>query len=239
MSAQRSAPLGDGGPEGWARPIVKESLADIACRTIRTALMEGHLKPGEVMHLRPMSARFGISVTPMREALVRLVSANALAMDERGTVVVPELTQPELREIWEIRAEMEARAAGFAAARVTPDEIARLRALNDTITAAIADKDFAGAVRGNTRFHLMLSQLAGKPVLAELIESLWIRTGPILWHAYDRQAPRWTPSRHLQIIEALENRDSAMAADSIRKEILKGAEGFVRFATPEEPPPES
>lgn len=235
-----TAAAAPGGTPGWVRPIVKESLADIACHTIRHALMEGHLKPGEVLHLRPMSARFGISVTPMREALVRLVSTNALAMDDRGTVVVPELTQSELREIWDIRADLEAKAVGFAAARVTPEEIAALRTLNQGIIDAVAARDFAEAVRGNTRFHLMLAGFSGRPVLTELIEGLWMRTGPILWHAYDRQAPRWTPSHHLQIIAALEARDGEAASRTLWGEIQKGGDGFVQFAAPdrEDPPPD-
>jgi len=232
------------GGEGWARPIVKESLADAALRTIRAALMEGHLKPGEPLSLRPMSQRFGISVTPMREALLRLVSANALAMDDRGTVIVPDHTRFELTEIWDLRADIEAKAVTYAAARITDDEIAALEAHNQRIVEAVAVQDFTTSVRENTRWHLALAGMSGRPLLAELIESLWVRTGPILWHSHNRAAPRWTASRHNQIIAALRARDGATAASVLKAEIHKGLEGYVQFARPspsdggEEPPPE-
>ncbi|MDF1856588.1 GntR family transcriptional regulator [Pseudooceanicola sp.] len=219
----------------WAAPIVKENLADVAWRSVRAALMEGHLKPGEPLYLRPMSHRFGISVTPMREALVRLVSTNALSMDERGTVIVPALTQSEVREIWEIRAELEGRAAAAAAARVTAADIAALEALNGQIIENVQAKDFAAAVRDNTRFHLMLAALSHKPVLIEMIEGLWIRSGPLLWHAYDKSAPPWNPSKHMEIIDALKSGDAKAAYKTLSREVLAGMNGFLLFAEPESP----
>lgn len=233
-----AAGQGGAGPgDGWARPIVKQNLGDVAWRTIRGALMEGHLKPGEPLHLRPLSARFGISVTPMREALLRLVSANSLTMDDRGTVMVPALTRAEVQEIWEIRAMLEGRAAGFAAERATADEIAALSTLNDEIVAHVQARDFSAAVRANTRFHLALAGLARRPVLSEMIEGLWVRTGPLLWHAYDREAPRWTPAKHLTIIAALRARDAAAARAEVSAEILTGMQGFMTFAAPDPDPP--
>ncbi|WP_375690123.1 GntR family transcriptional regulator [Pseudooceanicola sp. LIPI14-2-Ac024] len=221
----------------WARPIVKESLADVAFRTLREALMEGHLKPGEALHLRPMSQQFGISVTPMREALLRLVSAGALMMDDRGTVTVPAFTRSQVQEIWGIRAELEGYAAAEAASRITAGEIAELKALNNGIVASVKARDFSGAVRGNTRFHIALAAASGQPILVEMIEGLWVRTGPLLWYSYDREAPRWTPSKHLTIIEALEARDAAAARRDIAAEIITGMQGFMKFAEPDPDPP--
>lgn len=240
MTANGGASPAAAGQQGWARPIVKENLGDVAWRAIREALMEGHLKPGEPLHLRPLSARFNISVTPMREALLRLVSSTALSMDERGTVTVPALTRSEVQEIWEIRAMLEGRAAAFAAERATAEEIADLRRLNDEIVTQVKAKDFSAAVRANTRFHLALAGLARKPILSQMIEALWIRTGPLLWHSYDREAPRWTPSKHLVIIEALERRDGAAARDALSAEILTAMDGFMKFAEPDpDPPPDA
>ncbi len=94
-------------------------------------------------------------------------------------------------------------------------------------------------MRRNTRFHLSLARLARKPVLAEMIEGLWIRTGPLLWHAYDREAPRWTPDMHLRIIEALKAGDATAARAALHAEILNGMAGFAKFAAPDpEPPPD-
>ncbi|MGR3321016.1 MAG: GntR family transcriptional regulator [Pseudooceanicola sp.] len=232
--AETASEVGSG--PSWAQPIQRENLADVAFRAIRKALMEGHLRPGEPLHLRPLSSRFRISVTPMREALLRLVSANALAMDDRGTVIVPALSQSQVREIWEIRAELEAKSAGIAAGLVTADELAELRALNGQIVADVERRDFAAAVRANTRFHLRLAALSRRPILAEMIETLWIRTGPLLWHAYDRQAPRWTPNNHLAILSALAAGDAEAASETLRGEVLNGMAGFMKFAEPDPPP---
>ena len=105
----------------WAKPIERENLSDRAYTTIRNALMRGQLKPGERLRLRPLSERFGISLTPMREALLRLVFERAMTFDERGTVVVPSLTLAQLQEIRSIRMDLEGKAAASAAAHVTPE----------------------------------------------------------------------------------------------------------------------
>jgi DNA-binding GntR family transcriptional regulator len=220
-------------PESWAQPLRKESLGDAAFNTIRVALMEGYLKPGELLHLRPLSVRFGVSVTPMREALLRLMSCNALALDDRGTVMVPVLTKSELLEVWEIRAELESRAVRITADRITDAEIEALVVLNQEIADCIAAKDFAAAVRGNTRFHVAMAKLSGRRVLYELVEDLWVRTGPILWHSFDHKAPRWKPSRHNEILEALRQRDATAAGTALREEILAGSTSYLHFAAPD------
>lgn len=229
-------PLGGDTGGGWVQPIVKESLSDAAYHAIRNALMEGHLRPGETLSLRPMSARFGISVTPMREALLRLVSTNALVMDDRGTAMVPDLTRSEMQDICEIRAELEGRAIVATIARITNAEIDDLVQINDRIIAHVQAKVPAESLKANTRFHLALAGLSGKPVLVDMIESLWIRSGPLLWHSYDREAPRWTPDKHLRILDALRNRDADAARRALSGEILDGMTGYLKFAAPDPDP---
>ena len=130
----------------WVRPIVKESLSERAYRELRLALMRGQLRPDTRLRLRPMSARFGISATPMREALLRLVAEKALALDARGSVVVPRLTLDQLLEIRAIRTDLEGRAAAAGAARDSA-EVDALEAIHAQISQCHASRDFARAVK--------------------------------------------------------------------------------------------
>ena len=80
----------------WIKPIQRQNLSELAYVNLRDALMQGQMKPGEELPLRPISRSFGISATPMREALLRLVTESALEMDSRGRISVPHLTRAAL-----------------------------------------------------------------------------------------------------------------------------------------------
>src|SRR5690625_2897767 len=200
-TAQRR-PSGGTEPQDWVQPIVKESLGDLAYRAIRDNLMRGHLRPGSKLRLRPLSARFGVSPTPMREALMRLVSEKALTLDGRGTVVVPTLTLDQLLEIRAIRVDLEGRSAAAAAELASDDEIDSLAAIHDRIADCHQREDFDAAVDLNTEFHLELCRLGRLPIVHEVVEGLWVRCGPILSHLYDAGIPAdWDPHPHLRVIQ--------------------------------------
>ena len=213
---------------GWARPIAKESLADRAHVALRNALMCGQLKPGEKLLLRPVSQRFGVSATPMREALLRLVSVEALVLDGRGTVVVPTLTHAQLQEIRSIRLDLEGRAAATAAIRAAPADIDILEAIHADIARCHERKSFHEAVDFNTRFHLTLCRIARLPILLDIIENLWVRCGPILSHLYDSGLPDLEPHPHVRVIAALRDGDGEGARHAIRWDIETGGKGLDR-----------
>jgi DNA-binding GntR family transcriptional regulator len=214
----------------WARPIARETLHETAYRAIRAALTEGRLRPGEPLPLRPMAERFGVSVTPMREAFLRLVSEHALALDARGTVIVPTLTAAELTEIGDLRADLEGRAAAQAAERAEAPGLDALEAVHREVEGRHAAGDYAEAVRANTRFHLQLCRLAQAPILLELVESLWVRCGPILWHAIGGRSPRWGPEPHLDLLAALRAGDAAAARAAIGADVARFTRDYLQYA---------
>ncbi|RAI01822.1 GntR family transcriptional regulator [Acuticoccus sediminis] len=212
----------------WARPIERASLSDQAYSAIRNALMRGELRPGERMRLRPMSERFGISMTPIREALLRLVFERAMTVDERGTVTVPQLTLEQLLEIRMIRMDLEGKAAAKAAECATPEDIAGLEAIQAGISGCHARQAFDEAVHLNTEFHLALCRLGRLPITYDLVENLWVRCGPILSHLYDAGVPEnWDPHPHVRIIDALRRGDSEAAWTGIRIDIEMGGQGLI------------
>ncbi|AYD03841.1 GntR family transcriptional regulator [Neorhizobium sp. NCHU2750] len=215
----------------WAQPIVKENLSDRAYLGLRQALMRGQLKPGEMLRLRPMSVRFGISATPMREALLRLVSEKALTLDSRGTVMVPTLTLDQLLEIRAIRMDLEGRAAAAAANAATSDEIELLADIHLRISQCHVSKAFEKAIDLNTEFHLTLCRMGRLPIVYDIVETLWIRCGPILSHLYDAGLPDWEPHPHLRIVTALRNNDANAAQAAIRDDIEHGGKGLLMHAT--------
>ncbi|WP_050526269.1 GntR family transcriptional regulator [Pseudorhodobacter aquimaris] len=218
------------GDHDWVSPIAKENLGDRAYFALRAALMGGQLKPGEKLRLRPMSKRFGISATPMREAFLRLVSLEVLTLDARGTAMVPELTRDQLLEIRNIRVDLEGRAAAAAATFAKNEDIAALETMHSALSRAFEAGNYAKAIDLNTRFHLHLCRMGEMPILLEIVENLWLRCGPLLSHLYDRGNPFDGTHPHLTVIEGLRQRDPVMTRGAICHDIEHGGQGLLHRA---------
>ncbi len=206
----------------WNGPISRENLSDHAYFAVKDALMQGRLKPGEKLLLRPMTREFGISATPIRDALLRLVSKDALTLDARGTAVVPHLTKDELTEIHAVRSLLEGHAAAMAALNASDAEIDGLEAIHTRLIRAQVACDFLDAVNLNTDFHLELCRIAHMPITMDFVENLWMRCGPILSHLYDEGLPFKSRHPHAIVVEALRNSQPDAARKAIQEDIRKG-----------------
>ncbi|MEW5423285.1 GntR family transcriptional regulator [Amorphus sp. 3PC139-8] len=229
MSTSRPIALSEtaASEEDWGGSISRESLSEQAYQGVRDALMHGKLRPGQKLQLRPLSKRFGISATPMREALLRLVSKEALTLDARGTVVVPQLFTSQLQEIRDLRMDLEGRCAASAAQKATDAEIAALEQIHaNIIEQHQSGGDLLQAVHLNTEFHLKLCSMARLPITLEIVEGLWMRCGPILSHLYDRGSPFSGTHPHEQVIHALKSGDANEAEQAIRYDIVHGGKGL-------------
>lgn len=209
--------------------VSRESLSDRAYQEIRTALMRSRLKPGERLLLRPLSAQLGLSATPVREALLRLVSEQALVLDERGTVTVPVLDKASLLEIRDLRVDLEGRAAARAAEIRTEDEVAALERIHADIVAACAEGRFQTAVELNERFHFALCAMGRLPIVYQFVASLWMRCGPILSHLYDNGVMEWDVHPHVRIVDGLRRQDSHAVRQAVMEDIVRGGRELLLF----------
>ena len=213
----------DGDENGWIKPIQRQSLSETAYTNLRQALMEGRLAPGEELPLRPISKSFGISATPMREALLRLVTEHALEMDGRGRISVPHLQREALLEIRRIRSFLEGNAAREAALHATPAMADELAELHNQLVQAQDQGDFSKAVGLNTQFHLKLCEIGNLPISHEMVSNLWVRCGPLLSHLYDEGLPFKTPPHpHLRLLEAIRAKDADLAERALLDDIEGG-----------------
>ncbi|WP_426955067.1 GntR family transcriptional regulator [Muricoccus radiodurans] len=202
-----------------------ESLATKVYRTLRGALMRGGLKPGQRLVHRSIAAEMDVSPTPVREALLRLASEGALDLDGRGIAHVPELTPDRYAEILDLRIELEGRAAARAAERATAEEIAALAAIHDRVARAKAAGNVEAILAENERFHFALIEAAALPVLARLVEGLWMQCGPTLRLCYVVPAPQ-DPARHahVSLLDALRRRDSRAARDALARDLQENGQ---------------
>lgn len=214
-----------------------DTLGDQACRSLRAALRRGALAPGEKLATRRIAATLGVSLTPAREALNRLVAERVLEQRDDRTIAVPELTLARYHELVLIRLELETLAARLAcSALAAPAPLARLRALYDAQDTAFVARDVTGTLQLNADFHFTIYAAAGMPTLLQMIESLWLQAGPTIRLLYPASfAAGWIGQRnHATMLNAIVAGDAEALMAGVRQDLHDGQtrlERLLRSAT--------
>ncbi len=208
--------------------LVSEPLHEQAYAALRAALRTGRFKPGQSMTIRGLGASLGISATPVREALQRLIAEGALEFAPNRTIRVPEMTRARFDEITAIRIRLEPLAAVAAAPSADEALFARLETLSAAMHGAIAEGRFADYLFDNQRFHFALYETAAMPYLLQLIGLCWLQTGPWLnMLAHEGRFHSIANHEHDAMIAALRRGDADALARSVEKDIRDAAEVLV------------
>jgi DNA-binding GntR family transcriptional regulator len=201
-------------------PITRDSLNGQAYQRLCRDLKAGRFAPGEKLKLRDLAAEMGISPTPVREALARLISEQALEQVGHHSVRVPVMSEVRFAEVRELRLMLEGRAAALAAERAGPADVRRLEATHERMAARHDAGDTAGELLEAERFHMDVYALADMPVLQRMVEGLWLQCGPLMkalqTHAMSR--PRKQHPHHL-VLRGLRKRDGDVARRGVEEEI--------------------
>jgi len=160
--------------------IEREPLWDLAHEQLREALLAGRFPPGASLTLRYLAEIFGVSVTPVRDAVSRLVAQGVLQQGPRNSAIVPHLTAAELADLTVVRCELEGRAAREAARRRDPKSIQRLESRLATMRLLIRQRELDSYLDHHRQFHFDIYAMSGIPVLTQTIENMWLRCGPAL-----------------------------------------------------------
>lgn len=189
---------------------------------IRTSLARGHFSPGEKLVLRQLAKQYGVSLTPVREALYRLVVEGVLTHENGRSVRVPVLSRQRVLELRDMRLALETLAVEKGAELATPAQIEKL----ETLTAAVEAARKAGdVVRDNEKvaeFQFTLYACSQMPVLLRHIEMLWLQTGPymrLLHPHFISYVQRVRPSWRREICQAFRERDAAKACALIKVDV--------------------
>ncbi|MCU6663428.1 MAG: GntR family transcriptional regulator [Silvania sp.] len=189
---------------------------------LKGALISGSLRPGERLVTKEIADKLGTSITPVREALLRLVSAGALHAAPAQAFLVPEVTQVRYNEVNKIRRELEMLAVASACEKMTDSQLAEVRRLCEDFHDAMSNGEADRALQTNRIFRFKLYQYAEMPTLSALIEQLWMRIGPCFSYYYDRDIDLpVSVYRYDELLSALEARDversRAAVADMVDK----------------------
>lgn len=222
-----------GAPDDEAAFAPGDTLTDQAYQRLHRALMTGQLLPEQVLTVRGVAESFGVSLTPVREAVQRLVAEHGLEVVNGRTIRVPRLDIETYREILKIRMELEPLAAKEAAPRITNEEIERLDAVVQAHRAAIEAGDARRTLLENTEFHLSIYRASGQTILVRIIESLWLRVGPTLNLLFPQYCGSLTGHEtHLVAMDALRRRDGDTLGSAMRDDLTFGSRFLIRLLKP-------
>lgn len=191
-------------------------------RRLREQVLFGDLIPGQPVTIQGLTEALGAGMTPVREAIRRLISDGALAFQGNRRVSVPTLSAGDLDQLLFLRKSIECELVMRASAHVAPEVIEELERIDARLDDAIAAGDVAGYLRRNYQFHTLLYAQAKAPVLAEMTDRLWLRFGPSLRVVCGRFGTQNLPDRHKELLDALKNGNAAEAARAIVRDVEDG-----------------
>jgi DNA-binding GntR family transcriptional regulator len=189
-------------------------------QALRAALVTGQMREGELYSAPALAARFGVSATPVREAMLELVKEGLVLTVPNKGFRVRELSDRELDEITEIRLLLEVPTTAGAAGRATPDDLVRLTPMARHLVEAAEQGDLIAYVEQDRRFHLDLLSLSGNQQLLTLVGELRSRSR---LYGLQRLADtgRLTASalEHVQMLELIEAGDAVGLEALMRRHI--------------------
>ncbi|MFT6457200.1 MAG: DNA-binding GntR family transcriptional regulator [Pseudophaeobacter arcticus] len=212
--AGQAAP--DDGPKLPAHETVYQKM--------RAQILFGELAPGQAVTIQGLTESLGAGMTPVREAIRRLISDGALMFQGNRRVSVPLLRPEDIDELSFVRKTIETELARRAALRISADQITRLEKIDTVLDQAISAGDVTGYLVQNYSFHSELYACADAPIMSDLADRLWLRFGPSLRVVCGRFGTQSFPDRHKDIIEAMRRGEVEKVALAMEKDVEQGME---------------
>ncbi|HET6160149.1 MAG TPA: GntR family transcriptional regulator [Dongiaceae bacterium] len=208
-------------------PIPRETLHDRVYAELRRSLIHGAFATGDTLRIQELAEKLQTSTMPVREALARLVSEQALEALPNRSVRVPVITRERLEDLARARTLIEGQIVALALPNLTATDFAHLRQLAGQCEAAFRSQDSDRAritSELNHAFHYYIYRAARSAVLIPIIESLWLQSGPYVQAAailHEEQHDLPGAHHHWALIEAMERGDEAGAIKALTDDISR------------------
>lgn len=188
------------------KPIQYRTVSDSVYGWIKDAIVNGTFQPGEHIAQERLTELLGVSRTPVRDAMKRLEAEGLVVSKPHCGVVVFDVTEEQLMEIYEIRILLEQYCAAKACLLATDEQINQIEADNRSMQNCLnTSRQF---MDGDRRFHRDFCLMSGCTSAIEILESLWTRCEAFkaIYYAVDGKADN-TLEEHANIIQAFRDRD--------------------------------
>ena len=189
--------------------IPRQVLHQEVATRLRQHIVEGRIAPGAKLNERELSESLKVSRTPLREA-IKMLAAEGLVelLPNRGAVAL-QLSEQDVADTFEVIAGLEGQAGELAAQRITPEELAELKALHYEMLAAHTRRDLSTYYRINAQIHTLINQGARNAVLTQTWRTVNARLQSLRFRS-NLNADKWRRAvrEHQRMVELLTARDS-------------------------------
>jgi DNA-binding GntR family transcriptional regulator len=205
-------------------------------RKIRELVIEGDLEPGAKVPERILCERFGVSRTPLREALKTLASESLLELLPRRGARVAQLSEDDVNQMFPIMGALEALSGELACANLTAEKFAEIQALHYQMVLHHTRRELAPYFKVNQAIHEKILEAAANPLLLQMYQTLAgrIRRARYIANMSDE---RWSQAiaEHEEILTALSKRDAHGLADVLRRHLQNKCETVKTYLRAEVP----
>jgi DNA-binding GntR family transcriptional regulator len=214
----------------FGNPLLgRQSSPEVIAASLRQAIIDGQLGPGEALNQENLAKHYAVSRIPVREALRQLGSEGWIVLERNRGARVSPLSVEEVREIYEIRASLEATALRLAAPRHTPQSLKQAAAV---LRVSRSEPDHSLYPQHNREFHLSLYAPAGRPRLIALIDSLHSQGERYLRLKLDMPAYKHeSDDEHEQILKSLRAGRIERAVEILQSHMLRTGELLASYLT--------
>ncbi len=220
MNSAAAAPARPSLVELGAMPGRPTALPDHIYAVLKQKILSCSLIPGQRLIEKNLCAGLNVSRTPLREALNRLNHEELVTLTPNAGYRVAPITLDGYRNLTELRAIIEPRAAALAAERAIPEDITELRALETLAFDPNDEQGFVEYCRANARFHLRVVRTARNPMLENIVMSALDMSQRPAYLRIGRQLDPTNPSaKHHAIVDAIEARDATLAQQLMEKHV--------------------
>ncbi|MGV3726491.1 GntR family transcriptional regulator [Hydrogenophaga sp.] len=206
-----------------ALSLSPRALYEEVAELLRQRIFSRELEPGSWIDELKIAEEYGISRTPLREALKVLAAEGLVTMKVRRGAYVTEVSEKDLADVYHLLALLESDAAGVVAERATDDELASLQALHHELEAAVGERDRFFAL--NEQFHMRVLELARNRWREQMVADLR-KVMKLNRHNSLLKSGRLEESlaEHRAIVAALTQRNPALTVQRMREHFQNGLE---------------
>lgn len=209
--------------------VRRSSLYEVVAERLRTMVLEGELAPGSRISEKHLCEAFGVSRTPLREALKVLANEGLIELLPNLGAKVTEVDPQEVADLFEVMAALEGLSGSLLTTRASDEEIAEIQTIHDEMMECYQRHERSAYFKLNQQIHRRLTEISGNRVLLELESTLMVRITRARYAA-NLQLGRWEQSaqEHEHLLEALKKRDSSALSAIMSLHMRKTGDAVAR-----------
>ncbi|WP_328470466.1 GntR family transcriptional regulator [Actinoplanes sp. NBC_00393] len=210
-----------------AQPVDRPQLSEEVAASLRGRIMSGELRPGTRVRLEEVAAQLGVSITPVREALLTLRGEDMVELEPRKGYVVAPLSKQDVLDLFQLQGNIAGELAGRVAERITESQLAELTLTNQLLMRAVKARRTVDIEHLEFAFHRSINLSAQARKLSWFLH-VATRYTPARFYAAD---PGWRDSvrdDHEALLTAFSTRDAAAARAVMTRHFTDGAQLLIK-----------